>query len=384
MKKRLLLLASTLSVILLGVSSTVSAINYGGVGGRPAYPNPANPRTQSIFIYQLAPGQQANDGLKILNNTNQAQTVTLDAVDSEVASGGSFTCKQSAEPKTNVGEWIHLQTNTVTVDANNSLIVPFTIAIPQSSNLDVGEYDGCITIQAASQTATQSSHAGILLSFRSAIRVAVTIPGKIIKKLSIQSVKVSSAKGGNYQVTPTVSNDGNVSLDTTLKVNLVSLFGTRVESTKEGTSPVLPRTKASWNYDVKQPFWGGFYHAQVTATYNGNPSTELGANQNSNQQIKALNSAIFFATPTLIGGLVELVIVLAVVIVLVWMIRKRQHLRQVRHHWQDYSVQHGDSIERLAKEFGIPWKKLAATNKLKPPFTLKKGQRLKLPPSSKD
>jgi len=384
MKKSLILLTAMLSAALLAVPSIASAINYGGVGGRPAYPNPANPRTQSIFIYQLVPGQQANDGVKILNNTNQVQTVTLDAVDSEVASGGSFSCKQAAEPKTDVGAWIQLQSTTITLAPNSSQVAPFTIAVPQSSSLDVGEHDGCITIQAASRTATQSSQAGILLSFRSAIRVAVTIPGKIVKKLSIQDVKVNPAKGGNYQVTPTVSNDGNVSLDTTLKVSLVSLFGTSVESAKEGTSPVLPRSKASWNYDVKRPFWGGFYRAQITAAYNANPSTELGANQNSNQQIKALNSAIFFAAPTLAGGLVELVIVLAIVIVLVWMIRKRQHHHQVRHHWQDYSVQHGDTIERLAKEFGIPWKKIATTNKLKPPYTLKKGQRLKLPPSSKD
>jgi hypothetical protein len=383
MKKPLLLLVAILLITLVTAPSIASAINYGGVGGRPAFPNSDNPRTQSIFIYQLKPGQQANDGVRILNNTNQVQTVTLDAVDSEVASGGAFTCKQAVDPKTDVGAWIQLQSTTITLAPNSSQVVPFTISVPQSNNIDVGEHDGCITIQAASQTATQSSHAGILLSFRSATRVVVTIPGKIVKKLSIDNVKVNPAKGGIYQVTPTISNGGNVSLDTSLKVSLVSFFGLNIESTKEGTSPVLPRSVASWNYNIQQPFWGGFYRARITAVYNNNPTTNLGTNQNSNQQIKSLDSAIFFAAPTLAGGLAELGIVLAIIILLMWIIRKQVHHRQVRHHWQDYSVKSGDTIENLAMKFGISWKKIAKVNKVKPPYDLRKGKKLKLPPLRK-
>lgn len=37
-------------------SSVVYAIEYGGFGGRPAYPREDNARTESIFIHTLEPG----------------------------------------------------------------------------------------------------------------------------------------------------------------------------------------------------------------------------------------------------------------------------------------------------------------------------------------
>lgn len=36
-------------------SLSVEAIEYGGFGGRPAYPRADNPRTESIFIHTLEP-----------------------------------------------------------------------------------------------------------------------------------------------------------------------------------------------------------------------------------------------------------------------------------------------------------------------------------------
>ncbi len=44
------------ALIFLGCSFSVEAIEYGGFGGRPAYPRADNPRTESIFLYTLEPG----------------------------------------------------------------------------------------------------------------------------------------------------------------------------------------------------------------------------------------------------------------------------------------------------------------------------------------
>lgn len=372
-----------LAIAVLSAPSVVSAINYGGVGGRPAYPNSSNPRTRSIFIYQLKPGQGASDGLRILNNTRQSQTITIDAVDSELASGGAFTCKQAVEPKDDVGAWIRLDTTTVSVAPNSDQVVPFSISVPADKNVGVGEHDGCITIQAASQTAAKSKQPGIVLSFRSAIRVVVTIPGKIVKKLSIVSVKVTPAKDNKYQITPVVSNDGNVSLDTQMQPKLLSIFGTEVSSAKGGTSPVLPRSKASLNFEVKRPFWGGLYRAQVVASYNANPSTELGMNNGSNRTAQTLNSVVFFAAPQPLAALIELVILAVIAIAAYRLIDNRKHAKHVRTHWGPYTAKKSDTLDKLASERGTTWKRIAKVNKLKPPYALSKGQKLKLPAKAK-
>lgn len=48
--------SSSFALILLSMSFSVSAIEYGGFGGRPAFPREDNARTESIFIHTLEPG----------------------------------------------------------------------------------------------------------------------------------------------------------------------------------------------------------------------------------------------------------------------------------------------------------------------------------------
>lgn len=380
--KKLQLLVVALAALVLLAPLNAYAIENGGVGGRPANPRADNPRTKSIFIYELKPGQQASDAVLLTNNTDTPQTIAVYGVDSVLSSGGAFACKQAAEPKNDVGAWLSIGSSSVTVPANSSQKVPFTITVPAQA--DVGEHDGCIAIQAASQTAAKSGTSGVVLSFRSAIRVAVTVPGKIIKKLAITSVTASHAKDGTYLVVPTVRNDGNVSLDVTQQIELVSVVGTTATTVKEGSSPVLPHSSASQQYEVKRPFWGGFYRARVTAMYNANPATGLGSDQQAEQQTVVRNSGWFFAAPAPAAAAIELAILLLVIVIIVWLVRRWRHGRHVRTHWQEYSVKKGDTLQSLAAKHNVSWQKLARANKLKPPYDLEKGQTLTVPPASKE
>ncbi len=364
--------------------ASASAINYGGIGGRPVYSNPSNPRTQSIFIFTLKPGQSGSNAVEVQNDTNQTQTITVDAVDSELATGGQFTCKQAVEPKTDVGAWINLQSTSVTVPANSTRDVPFTVTVPDSNTISVGEHDGCITLQASSQTAAPSNKNGIVLSFRTAIRVVVTIPGKLVKKLGITSVKVANGSDGSYLVTPSINNQGNVSLDAKLHLQLLSFYGASSQTVDEGTMPVLPQSSMVSSYDLNHPFWGGFYVARATVSYNDDPNTGLGLQDNSNQKILVMDSAVFFATPKPLAAIIEIIVLLAVVLALYWLIRTRKFNRQVNTSWEKYIVKHGDTLEKLAERTGVSWKKLAVSNKIKAPYTLTEKQTIKLPPKPKD
>ena len=39
-------------------------------------------------------------------------------------------------------------------------------------------------------------------------------------------------------------------------------------------------------------------------------------------------------------------------------------------------MQEGETTESIAEKFGMSWKKLVKTNKLKPPYSLKHGQKI--------
>ncbi len=167
-------------IILSGIAiltNNALAVEYGGIGGKPAYPRSDNPRTKSIFVYTLEPGAVQKDGVLLMNNANETKTLLLDAVDSMISSGGAFACRQSGEPKSDVGSWITLAKSEAALASAATKIIPFTINVPQ--NADVGEHDGCIIIQEKKEPTSVQS--GVTLSFRTGIRVAITIPGEITK-----------------------------------------------------------------------------------------------------------------------------------------------------------------------------------------------------------
>lgn len=372
MKKLILFIAA---IAVLMVSSSAGAITSSGIGGRPANPQPNNPRTQSIFIYQLRPGATTSDAVRVFNDTNTAQTIMVYPVDAILSSGGAFGCAQRVDPRADVGSWITMSSPTVTVAPNSSTVVPFTVQVP--SVVSVGEHDGCVVIQAAAAQNT-SDKSGVVLSFRSAIRVAITIPGKIMKGLAITSVTVNGVKGGNYRIVPVLKNTGNVSLDATVRPEIVTLFGQVIRST-QGVYPVLPNSSASWNFALKRPFWGGLYRARVITSYNGNTSTLLGEGVNQSVVSKQSDSSIFLALPDPLAGIIELALVAAAAGVITVAVRRLRHRRHVRKHWRQYTVHDGDTLASLALARHISWKKIVSANKLKAPYSLQAGQTLKLP-----
>ncbi|MBU1176853.1 DUF916 domain-containing protein, partial [Patescibacteria group bacterium] len=211
-------------VVLMGIAvfaNSALAMESGGMGGRPAYPSSDNPRTESIFIHTLEPGAIQEEGILLVNNTEEQKTLQVYAVDSMVSSGGAFACRQMTEPKEGVGSWIELAKSEVTLDSGTNEIVPFTIAVPQ--NAGVGEHNGCIVIQEKKEKV--EGQTGMTLSFRTGLRVAITIPGKIIRKLEIVGFTVTSQKDGNFLLQPKVKNIGNVSIDADVQVVTRYFFG---------------------------------------------------------------------------------------------------------------------------------------------------------------
>lgn len=160
---------------------TSFAIEYGGFGGRPAYPRADNPRTESIFVHTLEPGAVQKEGITVVNNSTETKTVLVYAADSTPSTGGAFACKQFSEEKTDVGSWISLNKTELTLSAGSTQIVPFTITVP--ANAGVGEHNGCVLIQ--EKKPKRDDQPGVNLSIRTGLRVAIMVPGDIERKLEI-------------------------------------------------------------------------------------------------------------------------------------------------------------------------------------------------------
>ncbi len=370
--------SSTIAVIFLALLAVpVYAVDNTGVGGKPANPRADNPRSKSIFVYELKPGESVDDAVLLVNSTPDTKTVDVYATDSLVSSGGAFACEQRADELNEAGTWVKLSQDSVELAGGTQKTVPFTLTVPK--NVSVGEHNACVAIQTR-EPAVDSGVNGVQLSFRSAIRIAVTIPGDISKRLDFESIEVAE-KNSKLVVTEQLRNRGNVSLDTLLKTTVGGLFGIG-NQTVEGEYPVLAGQSAQFNFELRKPFWGGFYSVRSEASYNANPDVSLGDKGGERKTVSV--SEIVFVPPQTPALVAYLVIVALGTALLTMRIRTKQNLKTLRSTAVSYVVGKHQTIQQVASLHQTDWKKIATLNKLSPPYELKAGQTLLIPAGTRN
>ena len=121
---RLCKVAAVAAVIGAALPNPVQAAS---IGSRPANPDPNNPRTQSIFIYNLDRGGSKTDQIVISNGSNEQTDIEVYPVDGVVTVTGDFTCRQQVEPKKDAGNWVKMSKNEVSLAPGASTKVDFTV-----------------------------------------------------------------------------------------------------------------------------------------------------------------------------------------------------------------------------------------------------------------
>lgn len=354
----------------------VQAIEYGGFGGRPANPRIDNPRTQSIFIHTVTPGTVVDDGVLVVNNSGEEKTVLVYAADSTPSTGGAFACKQFSEPKIGVGAWIELAKSEITLAPGSNEVIPFTISTPVSAG--VGEHNGCILIQEKKERS--SEEVGALLSVRTGLRVAITVPGDIVRRLEIVGFSLSPQPEKQIIfLHPLVKNTGNVSIDANVRVITKYFFGL-VHAEHGGQYPILRGETSDWNFELKKPFWGGWYQSSFIIEYDESSLAVVGVN--SGKELTTIDGPTywFFSMPTPLAFILEVSILLIVIIGLFLLRLSYRQKKWIKGAWVAYNIEPGDDINHVAEKFHVAWKLLVSVNKLKPPYTLKPGDTIRVPP----
>lgn len=374
MKKQTNLLISAFLLLLFTFTNAATAIEFSGTGGKPAFPREENPRTDSIFVHIMKPGETVEEGIRAINNSDVIQTLLVYATDTSPASAGGFACKQLAEPKENVGTWINLKQTEITLEPKTNRVIPFTITVPE--NYDVGEHDACIAIQTKAAP-SKGEEGGMSIGTRSAIRVAITVPGEIIRNIEITDF--SAEKGS---VSAIAKNNGNVSIDANIEIILKNMFGQHV-ITYGGEFPVLRDKPKEWHFALPDFFWGGWYSADLTITYDEDPEAQTGVNTEGKLTSLEKDTIWLFIPPSTTGLIVEIIIVLFILINLFVLIVAIKRKRWIKHKWIEYKVNRNDNLQILGEKFDVSYNLLIKANKLKFPFILKQGQIIKVPPSKK-
>ena len=366
-----------LFLILITIYSKIfysQAIEYSGFGGKPAFPREDNPRTESIFIHTADPGKTIDEGIRVINNTNETKTFVVYAADYTKSTDGGFACKQYSQDKKGIGNWVILDKNEVTLYPMSEETIPFTINVPE--DVEVGEHNGCILIQ---EKKPPSESAGISISVRTGLRVAITIPGEIIRKLSLSDILVKRKGLDKLTLSLSVSNTGNVSVDTDVKVRVSNLLDKEI-IIFGGQYPIFRSDVATYNYDVKSPTFGSIYKAKGIVTYDGNAAAVIGETGSSNPITIETRPIYFIVFPTLKGLAIILSVIFFLIFLLLKIIIKKKRQKWIMKNWVQYKARKGDDINSLSDRYNVNWKLLAKTNKLRPPYIIKSGDILRVPP----
>jgi dihydroorotate oxidase B, electron transfer subunit len=299
-----------------------ASVSAAGIGGRPANPDPNNPRTQSIFIYNLSGGAAKSDQLHLQNGLDEKATVEVYAVDGTVTATGDMTCKQKAEDKVDAGKWVNIPKQEITLEAKESKLVDFMVKVP--SKVDVGEHNACIVVQRKNTQPVATG--GVQIQTRQAIRMAIVVPGDIHRDVTIDKFDIKNENGSQlYEIA--LKNSGNVSADVDIKLVVKDAAGNVVYK-NGGVNATIANEIRQFRYESKlAPFWGGRYKAELSISYK-KKAGEWGIGQNQSELItKDIEPKELFFWPSImalaiIGGALLLVILL--LIGLIFVIKRRK------------------------------------------------------------
>lgn len=386
------ILGAAAAAALLGSSGTAVpayGLSLGGLGIRPANPRPPD---TGWFVYQLKPGESVSDAVLVVNDTDAAVTVQLNAVDYEPTDIGAFGVKGSDAEQTDIGKWVQLATTTLDLPPRTSQEVPFTLAIPLDA--DVGEHAGAIMAQ-PTQARQSSKISGAYITTRVGARIYNTVPGELVHKLTLLGFSMhENMQTGHLEFTVRAKNDGNVSVSPSLKLHLDGWGLVQIPPPGDpeladfpgfapfGFQRFLPKVlQNNWQlardatvetyFRWRKPYLGRFT-ASLTMEYErttGNPEVL----QSETIRLTVLPWPETGYAIAILGGLISLLVA--------WIIWRKVHYSG--RGWKTYVVAAGDTLTLIAAKSNVSWKRLAKVNRLKKPYVVSPGDKVRVPPGAK-
>jgi hypothetical protein len=274
------------------------AASLGGLGIRPANPDPQSPLTESWFIYNLLPGETKNDAFIVSNTSDKVLSAKLYPVDGTTTSDGSFALLGETEEKKDLGSWVTLSQNQITVNPGEEKIIPFTITIPETAS--VGDHLGGIILE----NLEVSKGKGVNVVTRVGVRIYQTIPGELSRKLALENLSWKLVKGK-----PTFyfdfRNEGNVHLIPSGKLIIKDgVLGITLASFDVNLGMVLPGkpTKVPLTWQKSWPL--GLFKAKAEIAYGDKPAEKIEKEISFGYVSSSIKGGVF-----ILGGLILVLLV---------------------------------------------------------------------------
>jgi len=351
-------------------------------------PNPYNDN-QSWFTYQKKPGEMIDDIAQVKNLSDKPIKAHVYPVDATSNNSGSFILKLENEDRTGIGKWTTISAqDTVTIPPEQSVDFPFQIQIPK--DITPGQYFGGLVLEEINdspqiiQTAAAATGTGqticctnILVKTRIGLRIYLTIPGVIkdsMEWLGFSTVQKNKTTNFQFQI----KNTGNVALEPIATVKIFDNTGNQVDEIEKNLGESLPGTTITPNITWgKQPLFGSFKATGELTYHIKSQTVDTQLHGSAENNTKIINFSI-------VPWNIILVIVICLIAGGIGATFYIQNQRQIQMNWEAYQIQPNDNIMSIALTHNVEWKKLVHVNKLKPPYLLKSGEKIRVPKKEKN
>jgi Protein of unknown function C-terminal (DUF3324)/Bacterial protein of unknown function (DUF916) len=242
-------------------------------GLQPVLYDPSNPLTQSYFIFDGKSGHILKSRVRVINIGTARGSVSLFPVDATTGQTSGAVYLNSDDPRKDVGAWLKLDVQQLTLDPGQSQVVAFQVTIPDT--VRPGQHLGGIVAENLTQqsnTTTKSAKKNtstfqVNIKNLTIIAVQVNLPGTPVEQLADTGVQAGGTNG-YQQLLVGLSNTGTVMLKPTGTLQIRDAQGHVVEHYLLKLDTFLPQTAINYPVAIKgQALGTGDYQATLDLTY---------------------------------------------------------------------------------------------------------------------
>ncbi len=233
-------------------------------------PNAASTRGELSYVGER--GSVITDGVTVFNLGNEVLTFHVYPTDAVNGDDGAFSLLPATEQSTDVGTWVTIEQEYVTLEPGMASTIPITIAIPDDAA--PGDHVGGVVASSATAGATDD---GTVIGLDRGVgtRLYVRVPGPLRPELAVEGLTVdhdasSNPLRGATDVSFQIHNRGNVRLSGTHQLTAAGPFGVARQVGEEVVfADILPGQSISVTTRADDMPTLGWLSAEVELTANG-------------------------------------------------------------------------------------------------------------------
>lgn len=258
-----------LTMIAPGITTGVRAEKIGdhqsAFDFQPVTWDPRNPATAAYFVLDVHPNTHIHTRVLVTNTGTTRGTATLYPVDAFTAPGGGTAYHTHSDARTEVGSWIKLNSEKVTLSPHQSQIVSFDVNVP--ANASAGEHVGGIVAENMAMKPVWPKNLPIHVKEFRIIAVQVNIPGPSLEKLIATGIQPDG--GTVYQrMQIGLRNTGNKMVKATGTLQILDANGHFIQKQELKYGTFLPQTAILSKINIQHKALPiGHYQAVMNLNY---------------------------------------------------------------------------------------------------------------------